>query len=119
MVYHKLRCSPSFVCVKLSTKEKISQPSKSLNIADAIITIPIFVLNKFISIRILAITGKAEIDSAVPKNNANNNFGPCSLLIENISGKNQATAKPVKKGITMLNKLVYTATFPCLRTKDN
>jgi hypothetical protein len=52
-------------------KENISQPNKSLNMAEAIIIIPIFVLNKPISIKILAITGNADIERAVPKNIAN------------------------------------------------
>ena len=46
-------------------------------------------------------TGNAEMESAVPKNNANKNFSSCELLIPNTSGKYQATANPVKNGIIM------------------
>jgi len=50
--------------------EKKSQPTRSLNIADAMITMPMFVLNKFMSIRMRAITGSAEMESAVPRKSA-------------------------------------------------
>jgi hypothetical protein len=48
--------------------EKISQPIRSSNMAEAIMIIPILVLKIFMSINIRAITGSAEIDMAVPKN---------------------------------------------------
>ena len=71
MVSHTLSPSPPLVCIIPNMNEKINHPIKSLNMADAIMMVPIFVLNIFISIKILDITGNAEIDKAVPKNKEN------------------------------------------------
>ena len=65
--------------------EKINQPIKSLTMAPATMTIPILVLNKFMSIKIRTTTGRAVIDMAVPMNKEKSNF--LSSEIPKKSGK--------------------------------
>jgi len=44
---------------------------RSLIVAEEMMTVPILLFNKFRSINILLITGRAEMERAVPMNNAN------------------------------------------------
>ena len=63
---------------RASTIANPIQPSRSLTIAELMISMPMSERNMFRSIRILAITGSAVIDIAIPRNNANGNCLPSS-----------------------------------------
>ena len=61
-------------------KEKTIQPTTSLKMAAAMITVPISVFSSFMSSRILAITGRAEIDMAVPRKRAKSEMRRAAVL---------------------------------------
>ena len=103
--------------IKDKMTEKINQPMMSLTMAPATITIPIFVLNKSISIRIRTTTGKAVIDIAVPIKSENRSLFP-SARPKN-EGKKYGITKPKINGTTSPSKLILIADFPCENTKCN
>jgi len=61
--------SPERIRVFMMTANR-NHPMRSLIVAEDIITVPILVFSKFKSIKILLITGSAEIERAVPINKA-------------------------------------------------
>jgi hypothetical protein len=60
----------------LKIKANNDHPIRSLMVAEPVIIIPISVFIKSRSMRVLAMTGRADIDSAVPMNIAKNNVLP-------------------------------------------
>jgi hypothetical protein len=79
--------------------------------AEDITTVPISLRSKFKSIRILAITGSAEMESAVPTKSANIRvFAPTSAPRN--CGKNSAAPNPIAKGITTPRELTRIALRP-------
>jgi len=69
------------------------------------------------SIKVLATTGSAVIESAVPTKSAKINLKDGSFIPRK-SGKKYAAKKPIAKGNTIPMTLVYNAVFPCLNTND-
>ncbi len=57
----------------LRIKANKDHPTRSFTVAAPIIIIPISVFSKSRSMRVLAITGRADIDNAVPMNIAKKN----------------------------------------------
>ena len=93
------------------TKENKIHPTRSSNMADDMITVPISVRRRLRSIRILAITGRAEIERAVPTNRAKiRRSAPTSA--PRYLGKISAAAKPNANGKITPKKLTKSALLP-------
>ena len=87
------------------------QPTRSSNIAEDMTTVPISLRSRFRSIRILAITGRAEMESAVPTNKEKirrSAPGPDPMN----RGNNPAALNPNAKGMMTPKKLTRTALLP-------
>jgi hypothetical protein len=87
--------------IRPKTTAKTIQPTISLKIAALTTTIPRSLRYRSISIRVLAITGSAEIDIAVAKKRANVNLLTLSSL-PTCSERNHAVIKPNTKGLQWL-----------------
>ena len=102
---------PGGGCIIPNTNENRIHPTRSSNIADEMMTVPISVRRRFRSIRILAITGSAEIESAVPTNSAKiRGFAPSSAPI--YLGKPLAARTPHAKGKATPKILTSNALLP-------
>jgi hypothetical protein len=98
-------------CSMPKIMENRIQPTRSSNIADDITTVPISLRSRFKSIRILAITGRAEIERAVPTNSEKirrSAPGPAPRKY----GNSLAAANPNAKGMITPKKLTSRALLP-------
>ncbi len=68
----------------LRIKANNDHPIRSLIVAAPIIIIPISVFSKSRSMRVLVITGRADIDNAVPMNIAKKNVSPLKYSPQHI-----------------------------------
>jgi hypothetical protein len=88
-----------------------NHPMRSSIVAEEMITVPNLLFNKLRSIKILLITGRAEIERAVPINKAKGRI--LSLAgVPHISGTSITSPYPIAKGIEMPNRLVQSMFKP-------
>lgn len=107
--------SPRPIMARISAK--MIQPTTSLKTAAATVIMPRSVRKRLRSISVLAITGRAEIDSAVATNRAKiSRSAPASA--PSSPGAAQAPAKPIANGARMPVIPTMIAFRPCRQTVE-
>ena len=87
---------------------KIIQPMMSFSAAEAMTSIPISLFSRFMSMRVFAITGRADIESAVPKKSAKTTLSPPGSRPKKPENCH-ATAYPNENGRTIPSALTRNA----------